>query len=255
MQKNIVKKGLVIAVICLFIGVSFQPIIAENTIAVEKESDYNNVDIEQAKEYLFQTLIDISNNSEVKEFLNVHKQNLITNDYDCKNAVQKILSQKPKLLKSILFTKPEMTYEYLETNYNKGLELYNILGEEETSKIAKSVKTNSELFNKLKNIIVNDKELSDKISNLEKINIDVKSNWKFWNFTIICGILYIIILPAMVGWDIIMYNLFMFFFSGEPQYLFTLLIMIPFIPLFILLEYIIVIPYYLFGCDFLDDYK
>ena len=194
MQKNIIKKGLVLAVIVLFISVCFQPIIAENTISAEKESNYNNVDFDEAKKYLFQTLIDISNNPEVKHFLNEHKHDLIknnNNNYDCRNAIKKIYSHNPKLLKSILFTKPEMTSEYLEKNYGRGLEIVDILGEEESLKIVESVNiTDSELLNELKNIILNDKYLSNRVTVLEKMN-----NGLQLEHPIICGIIFILFLP------------------------------------------------------------
>jgi len=45
MQKNIVKKGLSVAVIFLFIAVSFQSINAENIVSVEKKSLDNNTDL------------------------------------------------------------------------------------------------------------------------------------------------------------------------------------------------------------------
>ena len=128
MKKEWLIKTLAVVIIVLFIGVCFQPIIAEETVSVEKESDYENWGFEEAKEYLFQTIIDIFNNPKVKVFLNEYKHDLFTNDYNCKNAVKKILLQKPKLLKSMFFTKTKMIYEYLETNYNRGLELINILG-------------------------------------------------------------------------------------------------------------------------------
>jgi len=199
LKKQLIKKVLALAIIVVFVSVSFQPIIAENTLSVGKESDYSNVDFEKAKEYLFQTLIDISNNPEVKEFLNEHKHDLITrndNNYDCKDAIQKIYSQNPKLLKSILFTKPEMTYEYLEKNYNKGLELVNILGEKESLKIVESVKiANLELSNELKDIILNDKELSKRVSVLEEMNKNLISNTGFLNYPIICLIVLIISSP------------------------------------------------------------
>jgi len=192
MEKHLIKKGLVIAVIFLFVAVSFQPIIAEKTVSVGKEPDYSNVDFEQAKNYLFQTLIDISKNPEVKEFLYEHKHDLFTNNYDnynFKNTIKKIWLQKPKLLKSILFAKPEMTYNCLDTYYNSGFEIYNIFGEEELSNTLEFVKTNPELFIELKNIITNNKELSNKISVLKEMNQELKSNPFTWGFPIICFIL------------------------------------------------------------------
>ncbi len=49
MQKNIIKKGLVIAVIFLFFAISFQPIIAKDTILSEKKSDLVEVIISTCK--------------------------------------------------------------------------------------------------------------------------------------------------------------------------------------------------------------
>jgi len=201
MKKEWLVKNLAICIVVLFIGVGFKPMLAENTILDGKQSDYNNVDFEEAKEYLFQTIIKISNNPKVKEFLNENKHNLITNYYDCKNAIQKIYSKNPKLLKSILFTKPEMTYEYLEKGYKNGLEIFDILGVEETSKMMESAKiTNLELFNELKIIIENDKELSNRISVLEEMNNNLKSNLGFQNSSVICKILNIIALMISLSY-------------------------------------------------------
>lgn len=178
MEKELLIKTLAIGIIFLFIGVGIQPIIAEKTVSVEKTLDTENVNFEQAKEYLFQTIIEISNNPKVKEFLNENKKDLITinnNDYDRRNAIQKIYSQNPRLLKSILFTKPKMTYEYLDKSYNKGIELINFLGEEESLDIVESVKINNpELLNELKNIIVNDIGLSNKIITLREMNEELE---------------------------------------------------------------------------------
>ena len=60
MQKNIVKKGLVIAIIFLFIAVSFQPIVAKDTISPVKKSD--------TKE-LLETVKDIANNQKIQKII------------------------------------------------------------------------------------------------------------------------------------------------------------------------------------------
>ena len=60
MQKNIVKKGFVIAVIFLFVAVSFQPIIAKDTISPIKKSD--------TKE-LLETILDIANNKKIQDII------------------------------------------------------------------------------------------------------------------------------------------------------------------------------------------
>ena len=245
---NRVKKGLALAVILLFIGVSYQPIIAEKTTSVEKTSNYNNVDFKEAKEYLFQTIVEISNNPEVKEFLNENKLNIITNYYDCKNEVKKISSQNPKLLKSILFTKPKTTYEYLETNYNNGLNIIDILGEEESFDIVESVKiVNTDLFNDLKNIISNDEKLSNRISVLEEMNNNLMSKPDFSDHPIICRILGILFLPVVISVALAMF-IKHFFFNFIRRHIFSIIFLaIPFISILIY-GFPILVLLVLFGC-------
>jgi len=60
MENNIVKKGLVIAVIVLFIGVSFQPVFAKDTISPIKKSD--------TKE-LLETIKDVVNKQEIQSII------------------------------------------------------------------------------------------------------------------------------------------------------------------------------------------
>lgn len=171
-----IRKWLVVGIILLFVSISFQPIIAEETVSVEKISNYENINFEQAKEYLFQTLVDIFNNPEVKQFLNDHKKDLVTNNnnnYGFRNAFQKIYRKNPRLVKSILFTRPKMTSGYLDKSYNNGIELIDILGEEESLDIVESVRiTNPELFKRLNNIIENNEELSNRIIAFRKINTE-----------------------------------------------------------------------------------
>jgi len=248
MKKEYLVKTFALGIVALFICVSYQPIIAEKTTSVDKTSNYNNVDFEEAKEYLFQTIVEISNNQDVKEFLNENKLNIISNYYDCKNEVQKISSQNPKLLKSILFTKPEMTYEYLETNYNNGLEIKDILGEEESLDIVESVKiVNPDLFIELKNIIANDEKLSNRISVLEEMNNNLISKLDFSDHPIICRILGILFLPVVISVALALF-IKRFFFNFIRRHLFSIIFLaIPFIsiliygfPIFVLLV--------LFGC-------
>ena len=249
MKKEWLAKTLALGITALFISVSYQPIIAEKTLSVEKESNNDNVSFEEVKEYLFQTLIDISNNPKVKEFLNEHKHDLITNNNNnYKNAVKKILLQKPRLLKSIPFTKPKMTYDYLEKNYNKGLDIIDILGEEESLDIVESVKiVNPELLIELKNIIANDEKLSNRISVLEEMNNNLISKLNFSDNPIICSILAILFLPVAISATLYIFIKHFFFNFIRRHLLIIIFLAIPFItiliyglPIFVLLA--------LFGC-------
>jgi hypothetical protein len=209
MQKNIIKKGFIVAVICIFIAISFQPIIAEDTVSVEKESNCEIVNFKQVKDYLFQTLIDISNNAKLKEFLNKNKHNLITDDYNYNIAIQKILLEKPRLIKSIVFNNPEITYKYLQSTYNRGIELIKILGDVESLNIVKPAEIiNPELFIELKNIILNNVELSNRIIILGEMNKCFKFEFQFGDHPIICSILEKIYEPLLytflffkIKWD------------------------------------------------------
>jgi len=192
MIDNWVKKGLVFAIIILFISVSFQPIIAEKTVSVEKESDYNNVDFNEAKEYLFQTIIDISNNPDVKNLFEQLKYNhrMFTSDYDYKSAFSQIFFKNPRLLLSILFIKPFITYEHLNKSYKKGIDCVNFVGEKQALELAEGINiSNPEIFNNLNRIILNDKKLSDRISTLEIMNNNLKPDSPFQDYPIICAIL------------------------------------------------------------------
>ena len=71
MEKHLIKKGLVLAVILLFIVVSFQPIIAKDTISLERNSN--------TKQVLFETIHDIANNKEFQDIIKKYegKRNLL----------------------------------------------------------------------------------------------------------------------------------------------------------------------------------
>jgi hypothetical protein len=198
-----IKKGLVIAVIFLFIAVSFQPIIAEKTVFIEEESDYKNWSFDEAKDYLFQTIIGIANNPDVKNFFEQLKcnQKIFTSNYDYKSVFSQLFLKKPTLLLSILFTKPSITYEYLDKTYNRGIKSVNILGEKQVLEMTGSIKiSNPDLMDELNKIIKNDKELSNRISTLGIINNNLKSNLDFWDNPIICSILIICYLPTVIAY-------------------------------------------------------
>ena len=98
------KKVIVLSVIALFICVSFQ-----SALAVEPKLSADNTQIEEdiePKDYLFDTIIVIANNPEVKELFEEYGNNIYDLDYNYKGILLKILFNNPKLLFSKLFTKP-----------------------------------------------------------------------------------------------------------------------------------------------------
>ncbi len=195
---------------------------------------------------MFQTLIDISNNPEVKQFLYEHKKDLIINNndnYDFRNAFQKINKQNPRLMKSILFTRPKMTYIYLDKTYDNGIELINILGEDKALEIIEFVSlSNTELLDKSNNIIMNNKELSYRVSELIKLNTEIKLNFPLLEYPNICAILFLIFLSLSLP-----YAFFSIFYQIFQNSILRILV----IPWMIMLEIIldpIFILLVLLGC-------
>lgn len=209
MNKTILgKKGLVIGIVFLFIGVgvypavAVEPITSTNIIQVE---EFEQVEETEQKDYLFQTIIDISNNPDVNELLNQIEDEwkndncYISWDFNCKSVFQKLLLRKPILLFSILFTEPSITHEYLESSYNRGCEVTKVLGEENVIEIVESVEIkNPEILDELYNIIMNDEELYDRITILAEMNEELDTNLPFKNYSSICKILLILFFVYLI---------------------------------------------------------
>jgi len=172
MKKFLLDKTLVIGVIVLLVGVSVYPAIANepiSTVNVSKDEEIGH------KEYLFQTIIDICNNPNVKELFSKYNNDIIDSEYNSIRLFFKILFKKPKLLFSIFFCKPEITYKSLESIYSQGVELINVLGKNEVIKIIESVEiTNTEFFNEFNNTIMNDEALFNRITTLKEMNEGLK---------------------------------------------------------------------------------
>lgn len=201
MREEWLIKILALCVVVLFVSVSFQPIIAENITLAGKESDYSNVNFEEAKTYLFQTVIEMANNPEVKELFEQLKYNyrLFTSDYDYKSVVSQIYLKKPDLLLGILFNKPSITYEYLNKIYNSGIKCVNIIGEKQALEMTDSIKiSNPDLMIELNNIIKNDKELSNRISTLEIMNNNLKLDSPLMSHPIMCAVMILICIPTFI---------------------------------------------------------
>jgi len=221
MKQRIIGKTLAVAVILLFIGLAIQP-----SVAVTPETE---IDIEP-KDYLFQTILDIANNPEVKELLEQYDNDLFKVDID-RSFYRKIFLRNPRLFISILFTKPTLTIEYLNKCYNKGIEITNIIGEDKVVETIDNIGINNrELFDELNVIISKDGELSGRIEVLKKMNKELITDW---DFRFLCGI--ILMLDITLG--------LILFFVAELSYqnnlpeplviLFSFICNILYIPIFI----------------------
>ncbi|KYK22917.1 hypothetical protein AYK21_03405 [Thermoplasmatales archaeon SG8-52-2] len=186
MKNRTICKGLTVAVIIMFIGLAIQP-----SVAVQPETKISA----EPKDYLFQTIIDIANNPDVKKFLENYKNDLLKVDID-RSVYRKILFENPRLFRSLIFTKPSISQEYLYKCYNNGNEITNILGEDKALDMMNSIEvTNSDLFDEFNIIIMNDGELSGRLETLKEMNEEKNSYTPFWeNYPIICSIMASIII-------------------------------------------------------------
>ncbi len=186
MRTFCVKNALVMIVILLFVGVAVQPSIA----TVKQE-----VDVEP-KDYLFQTIIDIVNNPNVKNLLEQYKYELFKVDID-RSVYRKIFFKNPRLFSSLIFTKPSLSIEYLEKCYTRGIEITSIIGEDKALEMIESIRIiNLKVFDELSNIFTRNEELSKRISAFQVLNKD----------GLICNILMLIAYP--IGWLFILMTFF-----------------------------------------------
>jgi hypothetical protein len=181
MKKNMLSKTLVIGVVVLFIAVSSQSAIA---IDIPEKEEI------EPKDYLFETIINIANNPEIQDLLEENKNNIDNLDFNNKYIFRQIFFKNPELLFSMVFTKPKTTTQYLDKSYNQGIELIDIFGEEKALEILDSVKiTNTELLDDINDIIMDDEDLSLRISTLIEMNNGTNP---------ICQVLFILGLRAIV---------------------------------------------------------
>ncbi len=89
----------------------------------------------------------------------------------------------------MIFTKPSITYEYLDKIYYRGIEVTNTLGKEKTLEMIESISINNpDVLDEFNKIIMSNKNLSDRIATLEVMNKKYVSDLS-WGFPIICTIL------------------------------------------------------------------
>jgi hypothetical protein len=161
-------KTLVVGITILFLGVGIQPVVA----IIEPEEDI--IDVEP-KDYLFQTIIDIANNPDVKNLLEQYDNDLFKVEID-RSVYRKLFLRNPRLFRSFIITKPCVTYDSLESLYKHGTKIIQIIGEDKSLDILESIYIkNKPVFEQFNGIIENDDELSGKIENLKNLKIEISS--------------------------------------------------------------------------------
>jgi len=92
-----------------------------------------------------------------------------------------------------------MSIEYLDKCYNNGIEITNIIGEDEALDIRESIEvSDTEVFDEFNNIISKDEELTGRIAPLKDLNKDLKSDSPFQSYPIVCYIVVIILFPILL---------------------------------------------------------
>ena len=160
MKKKILI-GSIIAVVLLTL-VSFSSVVGYSSVKnTQEEIITSEWDFEYCKNYLFETLVEISNNEDVNDLINRNTNKL--------------------------------SVEHLDFLYNIGLKMIDRLGEEKVSEILASVEiANPEVYEELNEVIMSNEELSERIFTLNEMN--AKSEEFVLGFPIICGILIVIYL-------------------------------------------------------------
>ena len=188
MNKNLL---LSIGTIILSLGLAIQPIAANAQIR-DVEFDV------EPKDFLFETIIDIANNPNIKEYFE-QKDNKYINNFNSKILIHKPLLRYPRVFFQILFTKSDLSIKYLNFVYDKGCKLVKIIGEEDTFKIIESNKfRNAENFEMINKIVNKNTELKEKITTITEMNKNLKSDSPLRPHPIICAILEIIFLPFIL---------------------------------------------------------
>ena len=231
MQNNVAKKTLVFVVAALFIGIAVQPGISTNTIPKEEKTDV------EPKDYLFQTILDIANNPEVKDLFEKAKNNgnFISYDYDTRSVLLKVSHKKPWLFASLLFTRPTISYRYLDLAYRQGSKILDIIGEEEALRIINSTNiTDPLILNSFSSTIYNNEELPGRITKLIEMSAGE-------NICIMLMLLFLATIPLAALAEGITY------FPNNP--VLGIILTIIGVP-FIYLALIFLILFVALGCDF-----
>jgi hypothetical protein len=196
MKKDLLSKTLVIAIVALFIGIGVQSAFA--TDITQKEEI-------EPKDYLYETIIAIANHPDVQDLFENNKNN-VNFEFNNQYFFRKLFFKNPELLCSMVLIKSETTTQYLEKSYDQGNELVDIFGEEKALEMIDSLQSsNPEISDGLNQIIMNDEELSSRISTLIEMNNETNP---------ICKILFILEFRALIKW--ISLNLLELIFRNVP---------------------------------------
>ena len=182
----------IIAVLLLTL-VSFTNVVGYNTIKTSQEEIIaSKYSFDECKDYLFETLVEISENPEIKD--------IIKSNY------------KPQRNTLLPFRRNnvELKVKHLELLYNLGLKIMNRLGEERVEELMENIEI-PEYVDELDAIIMGNDKLKDRIYTLNEMNSEEISTTDEPYKLFICAILFIIFCAV---WFIVCIPSFVLLFIG-----------------------------------------
>jgi hypothetical protein len=167
----------------LFIGVAIQPGISTNTIQDEK----TGVD---AKEYLFQTILDMVNNQEIQSIIQKSEiRGSLINSLHVPGVI--LLLMKSKTLFRLSSQSSFLTKSYLEYAYRMGVKLSRTIDVSKMQLVLQRYQeSNQNVQKEINTVIENNVNLKAEITQLSSLNCDCEKNRKMnWSYPVICELL------------------------------------------------------------------
>ena len=236
--------GSIIAVALLTL-VSFTSVVGYSSVKSNPSNTIitDELDFEYCKDYLFETLVEISNNEDVKYLINNNNQNLFPT-----NPNHRLLMPFRRNTNRM-----SLSVEKLDFLYNIGIKLIDRLGEDKVAEIMENVEIDKpDYADELDNIVMGNDELRERIYTLNEMNNEEVSILGKEYFPIICGIVVILCVIMMISAVIIGIPGLIIELRGFGNYEFPY-----FIPkmIMIFVEFLIIISLELFDCFWLLIYS
>jgi len=163
--------GIILTVV-LLISISFPNVIGNQSVKNTQEEYFitSKNDFEYYKNYLFETIVEISKNSDIRNLINSN-------------------SKPQRIILPFIRNNIKFKVEHLELLFNLGLKLFNRLDDNKLKEYNENTDIdNLKLFDQVEPIIMGNDELRERIYTLNKMNSE-KVSILDYEYPIICGIL------------------------------------------------------------------
>ena len=185
MKKKILI-GSIVAVALLTL-VSFSSVVGYSSVKnTQEEIITSEWDFEYCKNYLFETIIEISNNEDVNDLINSNNQNLFPS-----NSNHRLLMPFRRNTNKV-----SLSVEHLDLLYNMGIKLIDRIGEDKVAEIKETISIDKpDSAGDLDTIVMGNDELRERIYTLFEMNMEEINNPQpdfGLEFPIICGVLLVL---------------------------------------------------------------